>query len=62
LRAALKPRSCRRDALTNNWLIKAEYLYADLGTNRVQLRTSLGGDADVSLKQHVGRVGLNYKF
>jgi outer membrane immunogenic protein len=49
-------------ALTNNWLIKAEYLYADLGTNRVQLRTSLGGDADVSLKQHVGRVGVNYKF
>ncbi len=49
-------------AITRNWLVKAEYLYADLGTNRISLRTALGGDADVSLKQHVGRVGVNYKF
>jgi outer membrane immunogenic protein len=49
-------------AVTRNWLIKAEYLYADLGSNRVQLRNALGGDADVSLKQQIGRFGVNYKF
>jgi outer membrane immunogenic protein len=49
-------------AVTRNWLVKAEYLYADLGSNRVQLRNALGGDADVSLKQQLGRFGVNYKF
>jgi outer membrane immunogenic protein len=49
-------------ALTNNWLVKAEYLYADLGTKRSSLVNSLGAEADVSLKQHVVRAGVNYKF
>jgi outer membrane immunogenic protein len=48
-------------ALTNNWLVKAEYLYTDLGTKRT-FNNELGGEADVPLTQHLVRAGVNYKF
>lgn len=50
-------------ALDPNWSIKAEYLYADLGTDR--FRFNIGGAGVrqlVSYDQHLARVGLNYKF
>lgn len=44
-------------ALTNNWTVKAEYLYMDLGK---EYYDSIGTDADVT--SNVARFGVNYKF
>jgi outer membrane immunogenic protein len=51
-------------ALMGNWSVKGEYLFADFGTSRYfTLPTvTLGGQADVPLKQHIFRLGLNYRF
>ena len=47
-------------ALWGNWSLKAEYLYANLGTNRV---TDNDGEfLDFTHEYHIGRVGLNYRF
>ena len=47
-------------ALTNNWTVKTEYLYTDLGTEDVLAEELLTLDSEV--KFHTVRVGLNYKF
>jgi outer membrane immunogenic protein len=44
-------------ALTNNWTVKAEYLYMDLGD---EFYDSIGEDA--GLKASTARIGVNYKF
>jgi len=44
-------------AFTNNWTVKAEYLYMDLGSDYYD---SIGADA--GLTANVVRAGLNYKF
>lgn len=56
-------------AFGNNWSMKAEYLYLDFGTFNY-LAPDISGVAgptstwttDVSPREHVVRVGLNYKF
>ncbi|MDE2362335.1 MAG: porin family protein [Hyphomicrobiales bacterium] len=53
-------------ALTNNWSIKAEYLYADLGKKTLAYVSPFSGlttglvPTDVSA--HVIRAGVNYRF
>jgi len=54
-------------ALTRNWTIKAEYLYADFGSET--LRTDSAGvvanqwiEHRVDLNMHIARLGVNYKF
>ena len=53
-------------AVTNNWTVKAEYLYSDFGKRsfRTLSATHLnqGLDNSSSLKLHTLRVGVNYKF
>lgn len=57
-------------ALTSNWSIKAEYLYANLGSQDYQLEgtTKPGGNVpyvetfSATTDMHIGRVGLAYKF
>jgi outer membrane immunogenic protein len=44
-------------AFTNNWTVKAEYLYMDLGD---EYYDSIGADA--GLKTSTARIGVNYKF
>lgn len=44
-------------ALSNNWTVKAEYLYMDLGD---EYYSSIGEDA--GLKTSTARIGVNYKF
>ena len=48
-------------AITNNWSLKSEYLYTDLGKTTFDL-PGPGPDADVKVPFHTVRVGLNYKF
>jgi outer membrane immunogenic protein len=51
-------------AVTNNWTLKTEYLYTDLGKSTVYDGDDLG--PHINLKNdvafHTVRVGLNYKF
>jgi outer membrane immunogenic protein len=54
-------------AFTNNWSVKFEYLYIDLGsksyTYAVQPPFSgFSYTTDLDTTQHVFRVGFNYKF
>ena len=44
-------------AVTNNWTIKSEYLYTDLGSKYYDI---VG--ADSGLTNQAVRVGVNYKF
>jgi outer membrane immunogenic protein len=46
--------------ITNNWSIKGELLYADLGTGHYN--GNLGVVTDVHLTDTLFRVGVNYKF
>jgi outer membrane immunogenic protein len=47
--------------LMNNWSVKAEYLYADLGKTSY---FNVNGNVpeDVSLRQNILRIGVNYAF
>jgi outer membrane immunogenic protein len=47
-------------AFTRNWSVKAEYLYVDLGNYTFGAGTGL--DTNVRLRDHIARVGINYKF
>ena len=48
-------------AITNNWSLKSEYLYTDLG--KASFTPAGGGTGiDVKVPFHTVRVGLNYKF
>ncbi len=54
-------------AVTNNWTVKAEYLYANLGSsNRTLFSGTIPGTAFVGGNNNSGinivRVGVNYKF
>ncbi|MGO1164045.1 outer membrane protein [Brucella sp. C7-11G] len=51
-------------AITNNWTLKSEYLYTDLGKRNL-IDISEDGNSfslDNKVKFHTVRVGLNYKF
>jgi outer membrane immunogenic protein len=50
-------------ALLANWTLKAEYLFADVGSNRVFTNPGDGfGFVDFQHKYQIGRIGLNYRF
>jgi len=52
-------------ALTPNWSIKGEYLYVDLGRKSVAYVDALSGaslTASANNRNHVVRMGLNYRF
>jgi outer membrane immunogenic protein len=55
-------------ALTNNWLVRGEYLYYGMNSSQSALATSTtfptnpSGFSWDNAKIHVGRVGLSYKF
>jgi outer membrane immunogenic protein len=46
--------------LSQNWSVKAEYLYLDWGTHTFLSGT--GFDTSVRLRDNVVRIGVNYKF
>jgi outer membrane immunogenic protein len=55
-------------AMTQNWLFKAEYLYVDLGSFDAPIACAVlcvdVNDTTVHHKytDHIGRIGINYKF
>ncbi len=54
-------------AFTDNWSLKSEYLYTDLGTETLLnfsdlLGDEIGGALESDVAFHTVRVGLNYKF
>ncbi|MBR1212074.1 outer membrane protein [Bradyrhizobium sp. JYMT SZCCT0180] len=54
-------------ALAGNWTAKVEYLYVDLGSvsNTQIIPLAFGGGTQVAtsdVRNHVGRVGVNYRF
>jgi outer membrane immunogenic protein len=49
-------------AIWSNWSLKAEYLYANVGTNRVDSIRNPGSYVDFKHEYQIGRVGLNYRF
>ena len=51
-------------AINNNWTLKSEYLYTDLGKNKFTLNATEWLRMNVEAKSafHTVRVGLNYKF
>lgn len=49
-------------ALVNNWTLKAEYLYVDLGKFNCGFNCSLLATDNVSSHMNIGRAGLNYRF
>lgn len=51
-------------AITNNWTLKSEYLYTDLGKKNFYSYTDENYDINLKndVKFHTVRVGLNYKF
>ena len=59
-------------ALTNNWTVRGEYLYADFGTfnnylTQLSLAFVAGGSGFTvlhpeKLRENIARAGLNYKF
>jgi outer membrane immunogenic protein len=50
--------------VTQNWTVKAEYLYADLGTADYTFTASngFGGTGKIGQEMHIARAGINYKF
>jgi len=48
-------------ALTNNWSVKTEYLYVDLGKFSCGAAVC-GVPTDVDYRAHIARAGVNYKF
>lgn len=51
-------------AITLNWSVKVEYLYADMGRQTYRFRNPAGVSADerVSYDQSLVRAGVNYRF
>jgi outer membrane immunogenic protein len=47
-------------AFNRNWSVKAEYLYVDLGGYTFAPNTAFA--TDVRLRDHIARIGINYKF
>jgi outer membrane immunogenic protein len=48
-------------AVMTNWTAKIEYLYADLGTSNCGA-AACGTSTDVTFKENIVRLGLNYRF
>ncbi|QFR32892.1 outer membrane protein [Ancylobacter sp. TS-1] len=46
-------------AINNNWSVKGEYLYVDLGEESYQ---TLTGPRDVGVSSNILRAGVNYRF
>jgi len=46
--------------LTREWSVKGEYLYLDFGS--AAFLSGTGVDTDVRLRDHIFRLGINYKF
>lgn len=50
-------------AITQNWTLKAEYLYTDYGSKTYSFPDDLDqGNYDVGLKSQTATVGVNYRF
>jgi outer membrane immunogenic protein len=54
-------------AITNNWTVRGEYLYADFGTYNNFLAMHTGGIGFTvlhpeKLNENIARIGVNYKF
>jgi outer membrane immunogenic protein len=53
-------------ALTNNWIVRGEYLYADFGTynNSLAMQPGIGFTVlhPEKLTENIARIGVNYKF
>ncbi|HYJ86029.1 MAG TPA: outer membrane protein [Pyrinomonadaceae bacterium] len=50
-------------AFASNWSAKLEYLYIDLGDSEVTVNVAgVGARVQRSFTEHVGRLGLNYRF
>lgn len=49
-------------AIWSNWSFKAEYIYANVGTNRVVSISNPANYIDFKHEYQIGRVGLNYRF
>lgn len=54
-------------ALSQNWTIKAEYLYVDFGDAKFRTRNAAEPnqqwiDHKIDLNMHIGRMGVNYRF
>jgi outer membrane immunogenic protein len=49
-------------ALIGNWTAKAEYLYIDLGSISATIPAPFGWTVTSPVRDHVARIGLNYKF
>jgi outer membrane immunogenic protein len=51
-------------ALWNNWSVKAEYNYIDLGTRTVTATSPAGAPltADAKMTEHMIKLGANYRF
>lgn len=47
-------------AISENWSVKAEYQYVDLGEETIDL--SDDSDSDVDINLHIVKAGLNYHF
>lgn len=51
-------------AVTDNWTVKVEYLYADLGSKEYKGEVTILGPypADIDLEVQTVRLGINYRF
>ncbi len=49
-------------AIVNNWTIKGEYLFVDLGKFNCGLNCGLAATNNVSTRLSIARAGLNYRF
>jgi outer membrane immunogenic protein len=49
-------------AFVNNWSVKAEYLYADLGSFNCGVACTAAATDNVSFRTNILRAGLNYRF
>lgn len=51
-------------AFSENWSVKAEYIYADLGEEdfTIDVTDTLTTDSTADIEMHIARVGVNYRF
>jgi outer membrane immunogenic protein len=60
-------------ALTKNWTVRGEYLYVDLGSIDTNARVNIADppgelvtpnrlNTSFDVIEHIGRIGINYKF
>jgi outer membrane immunogenic protein len=49
-------------AMLQNWTVKGEYLYYDLGTTRANFPAAVALSVNAPFKGHLVRAGVNYRF